>query len=302
MVRYVIAGVDGSTESLAAAHWAAREALRRGMELRLVHAWEWHPRPPASVPLGTGQRAWAEQILDEVARSVRAAHPGLGIEARLVREAPVAALLDATDEAEPLVLGSRGLSGLAGFVVGSVSQRVVARSTRPVVLVRSGEGAAGEHLPAPDGVSPDEIPELPYRDVVLGLDVSHPCDELIEFAFAAARRRGTGLRVIHAYRVPVAYAVDDVRAPVPATQLLAERERAVLAALRPWCAKFPEVAVAETVVEGRAAGALVDASVDASLVVVGRRIRDARPGPHTGPVTHAVLHHVGCPVAVVPHT
>ncbi|MCL6735989.1 universal stress protein [Streptomyces neyagawaensis] len=302
MVRYVIAGVDGSTESLAAAHWAARESLRRGMELRLVHAWEWHPRPPASVPLGTGQRAWAEQTLDEVVRSVRAAHPGLGIEDRLVREAPVAALLDATDEAELLVLGSRGLSGLAGFVVGSVSQRVVARSTRPVVLVRSGESAAGEHLPAPDGVSPDEIPELPYRDVVLGLDVSHPCDELIEFAFAAARRRGTGLRVVHAYRVPTAYAVDYTYDPVPGTELLAERERAVVAALRPWCAKFPEVTVVETVVEGRAAGALVDASADASLVVVGRRIRDARPGPHTGPVTHAVLHHVGCPVAVVPHT
>ncbi|GAB2922508.1 universal stress protein [Streptomyces heilongjiangensis] len=302
MVRYVIAGVDGSTESLAAAHWAAREALRRGTQLRLVHAWEWHPRPPASVPLGTGQRAWAEQTLEEAARSVRAAHPGLGIEGRLVREAPVAALLDATDEAELLVLGSRGLSGLAGFVVGSVSQRVVARSTRPMVLVRSGEGAAGEHLPAPDGVSPDEVPELPYRDVVLALDVSHPCDELIEFAFAAARLRGTGLRVIHAYRVPTAYAVDDTRDPVPETALLAERGRAVVAALRPWSAKFPEVAVAETVVQGRAAGALVDASSDASLVVVGRRIRDARLGSHTGPVTHAALHHVRCPVAVVPHT
>ncbi|MGW0821666.1 universal stress protein [Streptomyces sp. NPDC002845] len=70
----------------------------------------------------------------------------------------VAALLAAAEEAELLVLGSRGLSGVTGFVVGSVSQRVVARSPRPVVLVRAGETSAGAHLPASDGVSPEEIP------------------------------------------------------------------------------------------------------------------------------------------------
>jgi hypothetical protein len=57
--------------------------------------------------------------------------------------------------------------GFAGFVLGSVSQRVVARSPRPVVLVRAGRASAGVHLPAVDGVSPEETPETPYRDVVL---------------------------------------------------------------------------------------------------------------------------------------
>ncbi|MGW0821665.1 universal stress protein [Streptomyces sp. NPDC002845] len=65
--------------------------------------------------------------------------------------------------------------------------------------------------------------------------------------------------------------------------------------------KFPEVAVTETVTEGRAGAELVRASTGASLVVVGRRTRDSRLGTRIGPVTHAVLHHVRCPVAVVPH-
>ncbi|MGC5038088.1 universal stress protein [Streptomyces sp. DT190] len=54
-------------------------------------------------------------------------------------------------------------------------------------------------------------------------------------------------------------------------------------------------------VEGRVAPELVRAASGASLAVVGRRNRGAHPGTHVGPVTHAVLHHVACPVAVVPH-
>nr|WP_308408360.1 universal stress protein [Streptomyces neyagawaensis] len=81
----------------------------------------------------------------------------------------------------------------------------------------------------------------------------------------------------------------------------AAQERTVVATLRPWCEKFPGVPVVETVAEGRVTSELVRASTGASLVVVGRRTRDGRLGSHIGPVTHAVLHHVCCPVAVVPH-
>ncbi|WP_329267848.1 universal stress protein [Streptomyces sp. NBC_01451] len=301
MIRQVTAGVDGSTESLAAAHWAAREALRRGASLRLVHAWTWHPRPSASVPADASEGDWAERTLDQTVMSVRAAHPGLRIVDQLVSGSTVAALLTVAEQSELLVLGSRGLSGVAGFLVGSVSQRVVARSPRPVVLVRAGESAADEHLPAPDGVSPDEIPEIPYRNVVLGLDVRHPCDELIEFAFEAAHRYGSALRVIHAFSVPSADGADVRAITDIGPELLAAQERAVVATLRPWAEKYPGVPVTETVSEGRAASTLVRASSGAALVVVGRRTRDGHFGTHIGPVTHAALHHVGCPVAVVPH-
>ncbi|MFI6495569.1 universal stress protein [Streptomyces sp. NPDC050564] len=301
MLRHVAAGIDGSPESLAAAHWAAREAMRRGAALRLVHAWEWQLRPAPSVPADMSQRSWAEDMLARASESMRAAHSGLQVIDQSVAEAPVAALLSAAEQADLLVLGSRGLGGVAGFLTGSVSQRIIARAPHPVVLVRAGECVADEHFSAVDGISPEEIPETPYRDVVLGLDTDRPCDELIEFAFDAALRRGASLRVIHAFSAPSGFAAVDRLAPVNGPELLAEHEHAVVATLRPWCEKFPEVVVAETVTEGRAARELVSASTGAALVVVGRQVREARLGTHVGSVVHAVLHHAPCPVAVVPH-
>ncbi|MER5408740.1 universal stress protein [Streptomyces sp. NPDC002769] len=301
MLRHVAAGIDGSPESLAAAHWAAREAVRRGTALRLVHAWKWQPRPTASVPADMSQRAWAEETLSRVSDTVHAGHSDLLIIGDLLEDTPVTALLAAAGQADLLVLGSRGISGAAGFLTGSVSQRVVARSMRTVVLVRAGRCGTDEHFCAMDGISPEEIPETPYRDVVLGLDTEEPCDELIEFAFDAARRRAAPLRVIHAFGGPSAYAAAGRLTPVDGPQLLAEQERFVVGTLRPWCEKFPEVAVTETVAKGRAASLLIRASADAGLVVVGRRMREARFGTHIGSVAHAVLHHAPSPVAVVPH-
>ncbi|QDQ09468.1 universal stress protein [Streptomyces spectabilis] len=295
MDRYVTAGIDGSAESLAAARWAAREALRRSTPLRLVHAWRWHPHPSSSVPADSTGRTVAEQVLSGAVDSVRAAHSGLRIDERLVSGPPVSALVSAAGTSELLVLGSRGLGRVVGFVVGAVSQRVVAHSPCPVVLVRAGQTAAAEHLPALHGISPDELPGIPYRDVVLGLDTERPCDELIEFAFVTAREHGAPLRVVHAFRpAPPRTAEGE---PFPGPELLAAQEHAVIAALRPWSAKFPEVSVTETVSEERAAGALLHAARAASLVVVGRKASTS----HLGAVTHALLHHAACPVAVVPH-
>ncbi|MFD3573132.1 universal stress protein [Streptomyces sp. NPDC058644] len=301
MRPHITAGIDGSAESLAAAHWAAREAVRRGAALNLVHAWTWHPRPAPSVPADRSEHEWAEQILDRAASAIRAAHPGLPVVERLVTDSAVAALLTSAADTELLVLGSRGFGAVAGAMLGSVSQRVIARSSRPLVLVRMGESSAAEHFPAVDGISPDEIPETPFRDVVLGLDTHHPCDELIEFAFEFARRHRSELHVIHAFRVTHDQPAEGPQVPFRGPELLAAQERAVHATLRPWCEKYPEVSVVETVREGRAATALVSASAGASLVVVGRRIRDRRLGAHNGAVTHAALHHIHCPVAVVPH-
>ncbi|MGX4688398.1 universal stress protein [Streptomyces sp. JNUCC 63] len=313
MLHDIAVGVDGSPASLAAAHWAAQEAQRRGTGLSVVHAWYRHARPAPYIPTDSTERGWAEQILQEAVRSVRSAHPGLRITERLVCDATVTALVAAADGADMLVLGSLGLGPVGGFVTGSVSQRVVARSTRPVVLVRAGRSAADEHLPAADGLAPEEIPQTPYREVVLGLHVGRPCDELLEWAFDVARLRGTGLRVVHAFRtpsrrtpapsVPIPSAAFESPAPYAQApgQASADAERTVTAVLRPWREKYPTVPVTETVAEGRATVALVHAARDAGLLVVGRRTNGRRLGAHTGPVAHAVLHHVGCPVAVVPH-
>jgi nucleotide-binding universal stress UspA family protein len=298
MLRPVIVGVDGSAESLAAAEWAAREAVRRERPLRLVHAWNWHPRQDGE-PATAAQRHLARRALRQAEDRIRRTCPGVPLDDAQVEGPATAALLAAAGEADVLVLGSRGLSGFTGFLVGSVALGVVARAERPVVLVRAGEEAADEHVPAEDGSA---SARTPYRDVVLGLDLGDPCDEVIEFAFEAARTRGARLKVVHAWQPPSPISLGPgdiglVDEPRQAEEWLGF----MTAVLQVWREKYSGVEVTETVTEGRAQSVLVRAASGASLLVVGRRITERPAGPRTGPVAHAAIHHVGCPVAVVPH-
>ncbi|SEE71390.1 Universal stress protein family protein [Streptomyces sp. KS_5] len=114
MSRTVTVSLDGSPESITAADWAAREALLRGLPLRLLHAWQWQPHacaPPAGVtlpPAGSdSQREWADRMLREAETRLAQRHPGLRITVDRIAEQPVPALLAGAGDAELLVLGSR---------------------------------------------------------------------------------------------------------------------------------------------------------------------------------------------------
>ncbi|MFD0313613.1 universal stress protein [Streptomyces flavalbus] len=300
MERIVVSGIDGSAESRAAAEWAAREARLRDLPLKVVHVWDPVPDPIAQAPhLGGGTlQHWAERVPRETVEGLRLRHPGLEVTAEQLPGGPAEVLARVAGDSELLVLGSRGMSGVGGFMVGSVGLSVVAHAERPVVLVRAGEQAADEHEPDPTGIP---SAATPYRQVVLGLDTTRPDESLIEFAFEAAAARGAALRVVHGWS-PTPYEVYSLAAS-PETQhlLAAQRAAALAAALEPWRAKHPNVEVIEEAVVGVPAHHLVDASRTASLVVVGRRIRRRAFGPRVGAVTHAVLHHSTAPVAVVPH-
>jgi nucleotide-binding universal stress UspA family protein len=183
-------------------------------------------------------------------------------------------------------------------MVGSVGLAVVAHAERPVVLVRAGEQAADEHQMDPVGIP---SAATAFRPVVLGLDIESPDDELIAFAFAAAVRRGTSLRVVHGWNPPPYYAYG-LAVDLELHGELARRETSALSeVLAPWREKFPQVEVTEESSYGTPGHHLAEAAREASLVVVGRRIRRSPFGAHIGSVTHAVLHHSTAPVAVVPH-
>ncbi|MDX3241365.1 universal stress protein [Streptomyces sp. ME18-1-4] len=299
MLRPVVAGVDGSAESLAAAAWAAREAERRGKPLHLVHAWDWHPRQQEREIAGAAQRYLARRALRQAEERVRAECPAVRLSDEQLEGPATPALLKAADQADLMVLGSRGLSGFTGFLVGSVALGVVAKATRPVVLVRADEEAADEHVPADDGSASTDTA---FQDVVLAVDLDEACDEVIEFAFEAARLRHARLRAVHAWHTtsPIGLGPGDIGLVEESWQ--GEEWLSFLkAVLRPWRDKYPDVAVLETVVDDKPSTALVRASTGAGLLVVGHRLAERPVGPRTGPVTHAAIHHVGCPVAVVPH-
>ncbi|MFD0305978.1 universal stress protein [Streptomyces sp. NPDC127119] len=310
----VMAGVDGSAESFAAAEWAAREAVRRERPLLLLHARNWHPCRADGEPADAAQRQLARRALRRAEERVRRTCPAVRLSDEQVEGPASAALLSAADRAELLVLGSRGLSGFTGFLVGSVALAVVAKATCPVVLVRAGEEAADEDFPAEEGSAEEGGAEdgsaagegasgrIGHRDVVLGLDAGDPSDEVIEFAFEAARLRGARLRVLHAWQPPSAFELGPGDVALADKPQQGREWRGFLSAvLQVWRDKYPGVEVVECVPQDKASTALIRAASAAGLLVVGHRLAERPVGPRTGPVTHAVIHHVGCPVAVVPH-
>ncbi|MEV0552491.1 MULTISPECIES: universal stress protein [unclassified Streptomyces] len=300
MPRTVIVGLDGSPESHAAAEWAAREAKLHGLPLKLVNVWEPAPTPVAQAPLlgAETQQHWSERIPREAAEGLRLRHPGVEITAEQVYGRPSEVLARPAQDAALLVLGSRGLSGIGGFLVGSVGLSVVAHAERPVVLVRAGEQAADEHAMDPSGIP---SAATPFRPVVLGLDPDSPDDSVLAFAFEEAARRATALRVVHGWSLPPYYAYGLSADLGLHEEIVLQQTARLTETLRPWRQKYADVEVVEESRSGSPANQLVDASREASLVVVGRRVRHNPVGAHIGSVTHAVLHHATAPVAVVAH-
>lgn len=287
MPRPIVVGVDGSAESTAAARWAAREALRSRLPVRLVHAWGWHPQLPA--PLDISARSHAERIIHEACTSLESAYPELTVGAEMPMEPADAALLARAEDAEILALGSRGHSAVSGFLLGSVGQQVLARAECPVVMVRA--VAQGDAEPEAGAV-------------VVGLrDVDDPAQPLLRFAFAAAARRRAEVRLVHTWQPP-SHGIDSSQAAAPADDddlMAARKGKALLDAVRPWRARFPGLRVSQQILRGDAGGALTEAASGAAMVVVGRRVHHPVIGMRIGPVTHDVIHRVTAPVVVVPH-
>ncbi|GAA0415477.1 universal stress protein [Streptomyces luteireticuli] len=281
-------GLDGTDHSLAAADWAAAEAARRGAALRLVHAWVWRsPDVPVAVD-AEAQQKWAEDVLKEGERRVTAAHPGLEVGTRLLPDDPVSALVAETARSGLLVLGSRGYGTLVGHLVGSVALHVLREAVGPVVLVRSpreddaGRRAGGEVVVG--------VPDADEAAVAPALDL----------AFEAAAARGARLRAVRAWTIPpvFAWSAGSYCLAAEAGGLEQLEQQRLSDAVRPWRERYPRVDVVEETELGGAAQVLLARSASACLLVVGRHAADGHGIRRIGSVTHAVLHHAPCPVAV----
>ncbi|AKL69521.1 MULTISPECIES: universal stress protein [Streptomyces] len=286
----IVAGVDGSAEGLAAAHWAAREALLRGVPLHLVHAEEWSSPRSLAVPTSEVRRHWAQALLTETADELRARHPELDVHVRSFDGRPAAELSGMAAGSDMIVLGSRGLGTVTGFILGSVGMAVIQATVRPVVMVRANEAAA-QH---PDG-------RHGARELLVGVDTSRPCEALLAFAFEEAARRACALHILHNWSLPPLVGYGAAYDPRVHAQLEMSADASLRDVLAPWQDKYPDVGVIARASVGHAATELIRMGSGADLIVVGRRIRRSSVGAHIGPVAHAVLHHAKAPVAVIAH-
>ncbi|MEY9212612.1 universal stress protein [Thermobifida halotolerans] len=289
----VVVGVDGSEGSMNALDWAADAAAGRGATLRLVYAMS---LPLVTTPLGGPIRTAPSQevsdsaaaLLDEALHRARARVPNLKAVTESSRVEPHHALLKAAEEADLVVVGSRGLSGAKSLFLGSVAQRVASHAPCPVVVVPP----------------TSQEPTARRGRVVVGVDGSAHAAAALRFALVEAERMRAELVAVYAWQVPDT-PVDPFT--VLDTDVEVDRQRQVERA-RDWLLEVVDAArtpltrgvpVRAAAPEEHPAAALLAEGADADLVVVGSRGRGGFTGMLLGSVSRSVLHHAVVPVAVV---
>ncbi|MFI6848999.1 universal stress protein [Kitasatospora sp. NBC_00085] len=278
--RPIVLGVDAVAPGATVVAWAADEADRRRLQLRMVHA---------VVPLPHDVRAFAggayhkelrergDQALDEATTLALQRHPGLSVATAVSEDVPALMLCRESAHAELVVLGSRRLNRLEELLSSSsVTVPVSAQAHCPVVVV-----------PEPEHVTQDP----PY--VVVGVDGSPSSAAAVDFAFDLAERRGAVLRAVWVWQSHLIGRLDE-EATVQTLRRLLDEATAGRRALHPGMAPTHEV------VRGHPVEELAKASEHALGVVVGRRGRGGFTGMRLGSVPHGLLHRAHCPVFTVP--
>jgi nucleotide-binding universal stress UspA family protein len=286
----IVVGVDGSAHSDTAVEWAATRARQTGARLRLLHAYDMPSMPlaPATPPSTADPAAHARRAGEAVLTStVEVAHHHGGdidVTSQLCIGGAAPALIDASAECDLIAVGSRGRGGFTGMLLGSVSVQVSAHAHCPTVVVRDQPPAAGP--------------------VVAGVDGSDAARTALAFAFAEARRLGTTLIAVHAWSLPLPTGPADATAVSLAddhtrSQYHDAARHVLTDALAAFRQQHPTVPVDEPLIMGSPVGALLEATDDPAMIVVGSRGRGGFTGLLLGSTSQSMLHHANCPVAVV---
>lgn len=228
----------------------------------------------AFVGMAREQLEAAVEVAVDAAPGVRASH-------QVIIGYPVPVLIGESKNARLVVLGDRGLGGVSGLLVGSVAVALAAHGGCPVVVVR------GQSPVPPDSPLP----------VVVGVDGTVNSEAALEFGFETASAQGVPLVAVH---TGGAERIGPIFNPVPDPDTVEDRGRRVLARwLACWEGRYPDVKVRRVAGSDHPARRLLSEASHAQLVVVGSRGRGSLTGLVLGSVSHTLLHHAPCPVAVV---
>ncbi|MFE2151771.1 universal stress protein [Streptomyces lavendulae] len=277
--RDIVVGIDPDRNWHLALAWAADEAQRRRLPLRLVLAVppRHHTRHVDDTTDRTALRQAGSDRLDHALHWVHDRHPEVSVTGDLVDGPPAHVLGGAAKDARLIVLGSRHLSRAAEiFSAGSLVVPVTAQARCPVVVVGD-----AEHI------------SLQPPFVVAGIDGSASATAALDYAFDEADLRGAALRVVLVWqRLPIM--PDDEKTALRAQRALLSEATAGLSG------KYPDVHVTHEVLTGHPVEELARAAEHALAVVVGRRGQGGYTGMRVGSVVHGLLHRAHCPVITVP--
>jgi nucleotide-binding universal stress UspA family protein len=281
----VVVGIDGSESALNAVRWAAVEARSLACPLHIVHATVWplvrYPVPPA-VPahyrtvMVEQAQGWLKQAGEVAAETA----PGVEIQQKLMTGDAGPALVLQCSDAREVVVGSRGLGGFTGMIVGSTAMILTHHAQCPVVVVRETGDPAGP--------------------VVVGVDGSPASENAVEYAFEAAARANVPLVAVHTWSdVGVGELWGAPRALLDWDEVKAEEQRLLSEQLAGWQEKHPEVTVITVVAQDHPAHRLNEQARGARLLVVGSRGRGGFTGMLLGSTSRTLVQHAPCPLAVV---
>lgn len=279
-VERIVVGVDGSPGSTRALDWAAAEAERCRARLTVVGAWEFGGFAGAVVNTGDARSA-VEGARERTAQR----RPGVAVELELSEDPAAYALIEASADADLLVVGSRGFGGFRGLLLGSVGQHCLTHPRCSVAIIRLVEASTTTGPAAAKGRA---------GRIVVGVDGSEGADLALDWAVGEARRTGGEIDIVASsvltgtsdYVVTVDVAVPDAARQV------------VEGALARVAGEAPEVVVRGGTRGDPPAVALVDASREAGLLVLGSRGLGAFRGLLLGSVSHYLAMHTHCPMVV----
>ena len=279
-MKSIVVGVDGSEGARAALAWAIEQAsARRGVRVVALSAWMSYP-----TDLGDATRAEFASIVAEVSPD----RDGVEIVEHVVRGSAISVLLDEARHAHLLVVGSRGLGGFKGLLLGSVSHQLVTHAPCPTVVV-----------PLP-GVMPSDV-DNSKKPIVVGVDGSSNSIAALSWAGQWAQDSGANVRAVYAWQYPPLNApAQHIGKGVPETEEFDDQARTELDSFVAAAAVPSDVPVTPSLRVESPAKALLDEAREAQLLVVGARGRQGFTGLLLGSVATAVAHHTPCPLAVIP--
>jgi nucleotide-binding universal stress UspA family protein len=285
----IVVGVDESAGAAAALRWAAHEAEVHGWSLNAVLAWTFLDQHHVTVgePFDPSYgEADALAALDSIVDAALGTARGATVDQRVINDHAAPALLEASEGADLLVVGARGLGRLQSLLLGSVSQQCLHHARSPVAVVRDGT----EH--SREGIA----------RVVVGIDGSHTAGRALDWALNEGRFHQATVEVVHAWAVPYGVGEPFVAVAFDSTPLEDAARRTLNAAVESADTRGLPAPVTRTLAFGSAAASILQAAEGADLVVVGSRGLGGFKGLLLGSVSYHVAQHATCPIVVLPPT
>lgn len=305
--RGIVVGVDGSDQSVCALIWAAKEAQRRRAPLHLVTAYTVPIFAASGLDGGYATvddaviRDGAETVLRQAA--ARVADYDVEVHASVETGDAAGVLLELSEEAELMVVGSRGRGGFMGRLLGSVSSALPAHAKCPTVTIPLCSASRLEEAGIEAPQERDGQPATSAADVepvvLVGVDGSEQARAAVLVAAEQALRWKRPLRMICSVP-PFTGSLAWVPAPLDREALYADIQ-VQLNAGKAWLqSHFPGLDISHQVVDGAPVEVLIDASRTAELLVLGSRGRGGFAGMLLGSTSQGVMHHAKGPLMVVP--